>query len=282
MKDLTPLRVGKIRYLNCLPFYFTLQEKLKAKGLDAVFVESHPADLNRALQSGEIDLGPVSSFEYLARQDQYLLLPDLGIGAGDFARSVILFSRVKLQDLDGATIALSEESASSAAMLRIMLKGRYGFENRFETVVQDPGRVLRKYPAALLIGDAALYFESEDWFYKYDLGEMWREWTKSPFVFALWTVRKTAATERAREIAVFLEVLKENLRKNMEVPEELLKHALGMTPVEKRFAQTLGYLVNLRFELDKAMTDGLLKFFELAHREELAPAPKPLEFFHAA
>lgn len=278
----TQLRIGKIRYLNCLPFYFGLEDKLRSKGIETVFVESHPADLNRALRSGEIDMGPVSSLEYLAHQDDYLLLPDLGIGTGAFARSVILFSREKLKDLAGKTLALSEESMSSAALLKVILKRRYGFENRFETVAQDPARVLRKYPAALVIGDEALYFESEDWFYKFDLGEMWREWTATPFVFALWTVRKKVARDQAARIGGFLEVLKENLKKNLEGPEELLKHGLGMTPVEKRFAQTLGYLVNLRFELDKKMEEGLLKFYQLASQEGLAPTPKPLEFFTPA
>ena len=29
----TKLRIGKIRYLNCLPFYFGLVEMLRAKGM---------------------------------------------------------------------------------------------------------------------------------------------------------------------------------------------------------------------------------------------------------
>lgn len=273
------LRIGKIKYLNCLPFYFGLEARLKEKGLETNFLESHPAHLNKALQSGRIDIAPVSSLEYLIHQDDYVLLPELAIGSGAFARSVILFSKEKLQDLNGAKIALSEESLSSATLVRILLKRRYGFQNEFRTVEQYPAKALKQYPAALMIGDAAFYFESEDWFYKYDLGEMWYEWIGEPFVFSLWTIRKEFAVKEPRKVAVFLEALKENLKANLQDPETLLQKALGMTPTEKRYVQALGFLTNLRYELDQPMINGLLKFYNLAHEEDLAPAPKPLEFF---
>lgn len=273
------LRIGKIRYLNCLPFYYGLGSRLKEIGLEVVFSEACPARLNEALQKGEIDMAPVSSLEYLAHQDDYVLLPEFAIGAGTFARSVILFSKEKLKDLNHAAIALSEESLTSATVLRILLKRRYGFSNDFVTVAQDPLKALKEYAAALMIGDAALLFESEDWFYKYDLGEMWREWTGEPFVFSLWTVRKKLAAEHPEKIVAFQAALKENLKKNLEEPEKLLQHALGITPTEKRFAQMLGYFTNLCYELDAKMTRGLLKFYELAHQEGFAPVPKPFEFF---
>jgi len=41
----------------------------------------------------------------------------------------------------------------------------------------------------------------------------------------------------------------------------------------------LGYFVNLRYDLDEEMIRGLLRFYDLAFRENLAPEPKPLEFF---
>ncbi|HPW65023.1 MAG TPA: MetQ/NlpA family ABC transporter substrate-binding protein, partial [Candidatus Omnitrophota bacterium] len=138
-----PLRVGMIRYLNCLPFHFELEKLAKEKGLSVSFLESHPADLNRAMAKGEIDLAPFSSIEYLTHQDDYLLLPDLAIGAGNFVRSVILFSREPLASLNGATIALSEESFSSVILLRILLKRRFGLDNIFVTVAQDPLRALK-------------------------------------------------------------------------------------------------------------------------------------------
>jgi chorismate dehydratase len=194
-------------------------------------------------------------------------------------RSVILFSREPLASLNGATIALSEESFSSVILLRILLKRRFGLDNIFVTVAQDPLRALKDHKAALMIGDAALFFESDNWIYKYDLGEMWKAWTGAPFVFSLWAVRRVFATENPREVRTFCDLLKQNLERNLRDPEVLLRNALGVTPVEKRSARMLGYFENLRYGLDREMIEGLSRFYALAFEEKLAPEPRPLEFF---
>jgi chorismate dehydratase len=275
------LRIGKIRYLNCLPFYFGLGEMLRAKGVEQEisFFESYPAELNQALDKGEIDAAPVSSLEYLQHQDKYLLLPDLAIGTRLFARSVLLLSKKKIERLDHVVIALSRESLSSAGLVRILLAKKYGYRNTFELVDQDPEAMLRKYPAALVIGDQALFCQPKELVYKYDLGELWQSWTGKPFVFALWAVRKDFASRHPEVLRAFLESLKENLSRNLADMEGLLKQALGIAPSDKRFCQLLGYLVNLQYTLDTEMKEGVVRFFELAHEEGLAPAPKPLEFF---
>ncbi len=275
------LRIGKIRYLNCLPFYSGLVERLRTKGMDREisFFESCPAEINQAMEKGEIDAAPVSSLEYLRHQDDYLLLPDLAIGTRLFARSVLLLSKKKIEQLNGAVIALSRESLSSAGLVRILLSKKYNHRNTFELTDQDPEAMLQKYSAALVIGDQALFCQPKELIYKYDLGELWHSWTGMPFVFALWAVRRAFATRHPELLRVFSEVLKENLLKNLEDPEGLLKQALGIAPSDKRFCQMLGYLVNLQYTLDQDMKEGVLRFFELAHEEGLAPEPKPLEFF---
>jgi chorismate dehydratase len=282
VKTQTKLRIGKIRYLNCLPFYFGLAEMLRDKGLEAEtsFFESHPVEINLAMQKGEIDAAPVSSLEYLQHQDDYLLLPDLAIGTRLFARSVLLLSKKEIEQLNGTVIALSRESLSSSGLLRILLSRKYDYRNTFEVADQDPEAMLRKYPAALVIGDQALFCQPKELVYKYDLGEMWQSWTGKPFVFALWAARRDFAARYPEALRDLSAALKENLLKNLADPEALLKQALGVTPADKRFCQMLGYLVNLQYLLDADMKEGVMKFFELAHEEGLVPAaPKPLEFF---
>jgi chorismate dehydratase len=282
VKTQTKLRIGKIRYLNCLPFYFGLAEMLRDKGLEAEtsFFESHPVEINLAMQKGEIDAAPVSSLEYLQHQDDYFLLPELAIGTRLFARSVLLLSKKKIEHLSGAVIALSRESLSSSGLVRILLAKKYNHRNTFELTDQDPEAMLRKYPAALVIGDQALFCQPKELIYKYDLGEMWQSWTGKPFVFALWAARRDFAARHPEALKAFSETLKENLLKNLADPEALLKQALGVTPADKRFCQMLGYLVNLQYLLGADMKEGVMKFFELAHEEGLVPAaPKPLQFF---
>jgi chorismate dehydratase len=278
-----PLRVGKIQYLNCLPFYFGLEECLRAKGVEneVSFFESYPAEINRALDKGEIDVAPVSSLEYLQRPKDYLLLPDLAIGTRIFARSVLLLSKKKIERLDHAVIALSRESLSSAGLVRILLEKKYHHQNTFEVTDQDPEVMLQKYPAALVIGDQALFCQPKELIYKYDLGELWHAWTGKPFVFALWAVRRDFANEAPELLRIFFGALKENLQRNLAEPEDLLKRALGIAPSDKRFCPLLGYLVNLQYTLDADMKEGVLRFFELAHEQGLAPEPQPLQFFEA-
>ncbi|MFH1799870.1 MAG: menaquinone biosynthesis protein [Candidatus Omnitrophota bacterium] len=277
----TGLRIGKIHYLNCLPFYSGLVEMLRAKGVESEisFFESYPSEINQALEKGEIDVAPVSSLEYLQYQDDYFLLPDLAIGTRLFARSVLLLSKIKIEHLYGSVIALSRESLSSAGLVRILLSKKYGHRNTFELTGQDPEAMLQKYPAALVIGDQALFCQPKELVYKYDLGELWRSWTGKPFVFALWAARKDFAARHPVWLWALAESLKENLSKNLANLEGLLKQGLGIGPSDKRFCQTLGYLGNLHYALDADMKEGVLRFFELAHEEGLAPAPKPLEFF---
>jgi len=281
MKTQIRLKIGKIRYLNCLPFYFGLPEMLAAKGLEPEmsFFESYPAEINLAMQRGEIDVAPVSSLEYLQHQDDYLLLSDLAIGTRLFARSVLLLSKKKIEQLSGSVIALSRESLSSAGLVRILLAKKYDHRNTFELTDQDPEAMLQKYPAALVIGDQALFCQPKELIYKYDLGELWQSWTGKPFVFALWAVRKDFAVRHPELLKAFSEVLKENLLRNLADTEGLLKQALGIAPSDKRFCQMLGYLVNLQYTLDADMKEGVSRFFELAHEEGLAPAPQPLQFF---
>jgi len=277
----TKLRIGKISYLNCLPFHFGLTEMLREKGLESEmsFFESYPVEINQAMDKGEIDAAPMSSLEYLQHQDKYLLLSDLGIGTRLFARSVLLLSKKKIEKLNGAVIALSRESRSSAGLVRILLAKKYELSNTFELTNQDPEAMLQKYPAALVIGDQALFCQPKELIYKYDLGELWHSWTGKPFVFALWAVRREFAVRHPEVLKTFCGVLKENLLKNLVDPEGLLKRALGIAPSDKRFCQLLGYLVNLQYTLDTDMKEGVLRFFELAHEVGLAPAPKALEFF---
>jgi len=58
-----------------------------------------------------------------------------------------------------------------------------------------------EFPAFLVIGDTALKWSFLDLpLYKYDLGEIWKDLTGLPFVFALWILRKDAAENRLNPV----------------------------------------------------------------------------------
>ena len=194
------LTIGHIEYSNCTPIFTALQGSMDCSGYR--FVRGVPAHLNRMLAAGEIDVCPSSSIEYGKYPDRYLILPDLSISAVGPVKSVLLFSRVPLDRLDGATIAMTTESDTSVNLLRIILATFQGFTNRFERTGLPLAEALDSYPAMLLIGDRALRGALEGGCHHvYDLGELWYRATGLPFVFALWLVRREAVESKPHEVA---------------------------------------------------------------------------------
>lgn len=266
--------VGKIRYTNCLPFYHRLNESS-----DFDFFETYPAEVNQALSQGKVEIAPISSLEYLKHQSQYYLLPGLSITARNFSGSVLLFSKNKIEDLNGVKIAVTEESLSSAVLLKILMKTKFRFENTFETVPSSPEKMLTEYKAALVIGDDALFYQPKEFVYKYDLGELWWKWVNKPFCFAVWAVRREFADQHPAETAEFCALLMKNLDRNLLHLETLLKDALDLTFLDKKYSKIFGYLFNLHYGMDAEVLEGLELFYKYAHQQGLAPEPAPFEFF---
>jgi len=272
----TRLRVGRIQYTNTLPFFHHLEA---SHAVDTQYYASYPSRINLALRKGKIDIAPISSLEYLNHHDQYYILPDLGIGARDFSGSVILFSKEKIENLNGRTIALTRQSLSSSVLLRILLKFKYKYENKFQLFNSGLETVLKTCPAALVIGDEALLHQGSDFFYKYDLSELWWDWTEKPFCFSLWAVRKAYADENPEIVKAFYRDLKSNLARNLGDLELLIKESRQLGFLDKDFSKIFGYLFNLSYGLDESMREGLDLFYRMAHRLNFSPKIKKIEFF---
>ena len=70
--------------------------------------------------------------------------------------SVLLMSRVPVEQLDGKTILISGETHTSVALLRLLLRDRYQIDATFETGAVTPALRTPEPPAAFLaIGDEA-------------------------------------------------------------------------------------------------------------------------------
>jgi len=121
---LTELKCGRIRYTNDLPIYAAFDAK--AIAYPGSLHADVPSRLNAMMRAGELDVSPISAFAYASEPERYVLLPDLCIGARDEVWSVVCVSRAPLAELDGATIAVTRESASGRNLLRVLLDRRYG------------------------------------------------------------------------------------------------------------------------------------------------------------
>jgi chorismate dehydratase len=185
-------RVGHIQFLNCLPIYWGLVRS--GRLLDVELTKDTPDRLNDALVRGQLDIGPISLLEYLRNADQLLLLPDIAVGSDGPVLSVNLVAQRPLAQLE--RVALGSTSRTSALLAQMWLAQMHGVNPIYFTCPPDLTEMLLEADAAVLIGDAALRATFEAPRYGldvHDLGEVWREWTGLPMVFAVWAVRREYA-----------------------------------------------------------------------------------------
>lgn len=199
------LRSSRMRYVNDLPIYAAFDEGVIQ--YPGTLVADVPVRLNGMMRSGELDMGPVSSYEYAVHSDRYALLPDLCIGAREELVSVVLVSALPPALLAGTKIATTGESASGRNLLRILLERRYGVRASFVEAA-DPLAHARAGEPAMVIGDAAIdavfEFPTE---HVYDLGLLWRDWTGEQSVTAVWVARREIFEGRIDEVRECLHAL---------------------------------------------------------------------------
>lgn len=189
-------RVGVVAYLNAKPLTWAIEQGQVA-GVEAVL--DVPSALAERLRAGELDAALVSSIVAL-ESDDLVLLPEAGCLAADGpVQSVLLFSRVHLDQV--SSVALDASSLTSIALTRILLEQRYGRRPSYTTMAPDLPAMLRVADAALLIGDPGLSQHVRNAgeaapYDMIDLGREWHDWTGLPFVFAAWIARP--GVDRAR------------------------------------------------------------------------------------
>ncbi|MDD5286752.1 MAG: menaquinone biosynthesis protein [Desulfuromonadaceae bacterium] len=252
------LRIGQIEYANCTPIYHILREYFRCSGYE--FVKGVPTGLNRLLELGKIDLCPSSSIEYALHPDRYRILPQLSISSDGAVASVLLFSRIPIEKLDGNTILLSSESATSVNLLKILMAQRFNCSCRYAVTSLPFSDAIIDSPALLLIGDAALRasFSGSD-LYMYDLGALWREWTGLPFVFALWLCRSDVAeSPKLKELA-----------NNLIQARILLPMHYAEIAERAHEASWMGYdrllaywRENIQYDLENRKISGLVTFYK--------------------
>ena len=143
-----------VNYINTAPLYDIWQRSIHRSNWSVV--EAAPAVLNRMLYADELDMGLVSSQEYGAHPQEYMILDDISISACGPVGSVFLFSHYAPKDLAGKNVLLSSQSQTSVSLVKIILEKFYRVVPHYEV-----GQVLnvqkrKDIEAVLAIGDEAL------------------------------------------------------------------------------------------------------------------------------
>ncbi len=193
------MKLGHIDYLNCYPFYYHLLEKQPLK--DVEIISDYPAVLNGLIAEGKLDMSPISAATYADICEDVLLLPDFCLSSVGYVGSVILISKIPIEDLSGKKIGITRASHTSVILLKILLKMYYDHDPEYTPVPPRPS--LGPIDAALVIGNDAMVKTGTPAPYIYDLGDLWLRKTGFPVVFAVFVVRKKIESKyksRIREV----------------------------------------------------------------------------------
>jgi chorismate dehydratase len=255
------LRSSRMRYVNDLPIYAAFDAGVVS--YPGTLVADVPAQLNAMMRSGELDMGPISAYEYAVDADRYVLLPDLCIGARDEIVSVLLLSNTPPGLLDGVKIATTKESASGRNLLRILLERRYNVRAEF-VEVEDPLQHARAGEPAMVIGDsaidAAFEFPSEQ---VYDLGALWRDWTGEQSITAVWVARREVFERRLDEVRACLHALTDAYSWGRANRESVIALAQSVKPRPAGFYEI--YYGKLNFTFHSAAQRGLAAYCRELH-----------------
>jgi chorismate dehydratase len=254
------MRIGRIPYINCYPVYGALDRGIVE--LDAQLVDGVPTELNRRMACGTLDISVVSAVEYARDSERYLLLPDLAISCDGPVRSVVLFSKRPVTELGKRRVIVSRSSMTSVALLELLFEHVWRVKPHFvagDAEVSDVIEDATEIDARLVIGDAALLLGSRHrarYPHSYDLGEMWKDWTGQPFVFAVWVAQRTADV---KEALVAHSALIASRNWGLTHLHELARQAQQATGVEEDVCRA--YLSGLDYGLSYPHLAGLTEFY---------------------
>ena len=245
--------LGIVAYANVAPLHWGLEPWPGAR-----FVRGVPTELNAALLAGDVDLTLVSSVEFVRHRRELVALPDFSIATLGPVHSVTLFHHGDWRALQGARIAVTTDSATSVALLRLLLE-LDRIEAELVPAAPDLDAMLRQHDAALLIGDDALVEAvaarpvNGRVPRQTDLGDAWYRATRLPFTFAVWAAR--ADRPPSRRLVEALRAARERGLGHLAQVARVEAAARGLDE-----ATVVRYLANFRYFLEPPDRDGLLAF----------------------
>jgi chorismate dehydratase len=268
------IKLGEISYINCEIFNYPLNKIIQSQYLKDESTETKeddfkieintgvPNDLNKLFEEGLIDAAPISSFAYLKIKEHCKLLKRISISAFGKVKSVLFLSSQNLKELKSLQenglkpkINVSEESASSVGLLKILLAEKYNLDIKNIEFIKFSGRG-EGLPNKLLIGDKALLeanqisefstpnqeILSSPYQYIYDLGEEWFDLSNGlPMVFGLWAHKLNPQKEKfLQEIILAAKTM--GLNQDLD---EIINKIFSETGLKKEilnnYFQTLNY-----------------------------------------
>jgi len=265
------MRICSVPYYNTLPLTWFLSEFLS----DVELSTDYPANLADRLREREIELAmmPIGSLPGFENGN---IVSNVCIGSHGSVSSVLLFSRKPLETI--ASIALDNDSRTSVTLGQIILREFYGnYDYKTEQLSRTTSLDELSTDAFLMIGDRALAClpNKRLWPFRFDLGELWLQYTGFPFVFATWVTNDSrmagdqniiVALEKARDMGVAnFETIVRNIVKQNEAGEMIFSQQVS----GERLLDY--YRLNMVYTTTEKHCQGMELYFELGRKYRLFP-----------
>ena len=267
-----PTRISASSYSNTAPLIWSFLYGSN-RGKYELILDNAPARSAELLATSRIDAALVPVIEY-QRIENILLVPEVCVGARKKVRSVCLATNgADLREVK--TVSLDVSSRTSVALTKIIFREFFGFEPEYKISKPNLTEMLEESDCALLIGDPALLIaeneETGNRIRKFDLVELWRDFTGFGFVFAMW-MAQCEKRESARKIN-FSAARDEGLR---HLDEIISNYESEITLPRGDFEKYLSE--NISYTVDDSMRKGLELYYKLAKKHALIEENKPLRF----
>lgn len=186
--------LGGVSFINSLPFFYGRESDVFDISLNV------PSELNAAVVGGKFDASMISRWVYPSCAAEYAVLPNFCIGGDGEIMSIKLMSKFDISELERGSIFITPQTGTSSRAYRRICRNRFGFD-----IFDLPRKPLDKADTVILIGDAAMLFDSSKFPHCYDLGELWRDWAGCKMLYSVFVVRRSLYAEIAPRLAAFLD-----------------------------------------------------------------------------
>ena len=247
------MRISVVDFANARPLTWGL---LTAPPSGVEVSRDLPSVCADKLRDGRAEAGLIPSIEF-RRIPDLVRVEGLGIAADSEVRSVLLVSDVSREKI--RRLRLDPASRTSAALVRILLRRRYGVAPEIVETGAD---------AELVIGDPALK-ASQRGRVVVDLAAEWRSLTGFPFVFAFWAVRRGAWSPDVER------VLRDSRRAAVDGFDAMVDAEVGgarrgeAAPLTRAMVEDY-FRHSLHYELGPSDVAGLELFYRWAAEDGLA------------
>ncbi len=252
------LNLGIVDNLDYMPLIEAIESGDILMGVN--LIKDSYKGLHDKFLAGEIDIAPLPPIEYAEHFNQCVILPDLSLTNIGAAADLLLFSKVPVSQLQGKTIAISNAAEGTKALLHILMDHYYEVDVNYVWLEPNLEKMLEQADAALLDADSALIAKEQYTSYHLlELGKLWQDFTKEPFVAALWLAREDYAARNPVQLELIAKALQASMELGMKNIYRLVEKAKERYNLSGEIIEQ--YFASSQTKFDQSCRKALLRYF---------------------